>query len=272
VAYRTEILQDPEFSYAFTNETWRSFQLNADDDNFLTRWLMNNGWDIRIQKHEQCEVQTTLENNSKFLLQCLRWARSNWRSNLKSLVVERTVWRRHPWSTFAVFQTTVTSWSLAYDVVLSWLWWHVTADLRPERRLIARVLVYLWIFLLCRLIKYTEHFRRFPSDLVYVPLIPLFGYYHSIWIKMHAMLTLQATTWGSREGADNDDNLRMINLPPYNNNLSPTPPKSPPVDFIKDDPCDDTYHLLPKYSLDVVVNSKVGRIHWPGRLSESSKS
>lgn len=93
VAYRTQILQEYDFSYAFTNETWRSFQLNADDDNFLTRWLMNNNWDIRIQKHEECEVQTTLENNSKFLLQCLRWARSNWRSNLKSLVIERTVWR-----------------------------------------------------------------------------------------------------------------------------------------------------------------------------------
>jgi hypothetical protein len=93
VAYRTQILQECDFSYAFTNETWRSFQLNADDDNFLTRWLMNNNWDIRIQKHEECEVQTTLENNSKFLLQCLRWARSNWRSNLKSLVIERTVWR-----------------------------------------------------------------------------------------------------------------------------------------------------------------------------------
>lgn len=93
VAYRTHIIQDPEFSYAFTNETWRSFQLNADDDNFLTRWLMNNDWHIRIQKHEECEVQTTLEDNSKYLLQCLRWSRSNWRSNIKSLVIERTVWR-----------------------------------------------------------------------------------------------------------------------------------------------------------------------------------
>jgi cellulose synthase/poly-beta-1,6-N-acetylglucosamine synthase-like glycosyltransferase len=93
VAYRTKIIQDQEFNYAFTNETWRSFQLNADDDNFLTRWLMENDWDIRIQKHRECEVQTTLEDNSKFLLQCLRWARSNWRSNLKSLVIERTVWR-----------------------------------------------------------------------------------------------------------------------------------------------------------------------------------
>ena len=93
VAYRTHIIQDSEFDHAFMNETWRSYQLNADDDNFLTRWMVNNDWDIHIQKHRECEVQTTLEGNSKFLLQCLRWARSNWRSNLKSLVIERTVWR-----------------------------------------------------------------------------------------------------------------------------------------------------------------------------------
>jgi cellulose synthase/poly-beta-1,6-N-acetylglucosamine synthase-like glycosyltransferase len=93
VAYRTSIVRTNEFEHAFTHETWRSYQLNADDDNFLTRWLMNNGWDIRIQKHRECEVETTLEDNSKFLLQCHRWSRSNWRSNIKSLATERTVWR-----------------------------------------------------------------------------------------------------------------------------------------------------------------------------------
>jgi len=92
VAYKTKILQDPEFAYAFTNETWRSFQLNADDDNFLSRWLLNNNWDIRIQAHKDCEIETTLEGNSKYLLQCMRWSRSNWRSNLKSLFIEGSVW------------------------------------------------------------------------------------------------------------------------------------------------------------------------------------
>ena len=92
VAYRTRILQDPEFQHEFTHETWRSYQLNADDDNFLTRWMVNHGWNTWIQFHQDCEVQTTLEDNSKFLKQCLRWVRSNWRSNLKSLFSDRTVW------------------------------------------------------------------------------------------------------------------------------------------------------------------------------------
>jgi cellulose synthase/poly-beta-1,6-N-acetylglucosamine synthase-like glycosyltransferase len=93
VAYRTHIIRDPNFIHSFTHETWQSCQLNADDDNFLTRWMVNHGWKTWIQYHRDCEVETTLEDNSKYLLQCLRWARSNWRSNLKSLFVEWTVWR-----------------------------------------------------------------------------------------------------------------------------------------------------------------------------------
>ncbi|KAL9070869.1 MAG: hypothetical protein Q9157_005679 [Trypethelium eluteriae] len=92
VAYRTEILRHDDFTKDFTNETWGSFQLNADDDNFITRWLVSHGWKTYIQFHKQAEVQTTLESNQKFLRQCLRWSRSNWRSNMTSMFVERHVW------------------------------------------------------------------------------------------------------------------------------------------------------------------------------------
>jgi hypothetical protein len=85
VAYRSDIIRDSHFMSVFTNEKWGNYILKADDDNFLTRWLIEGGWDIKIQKHRQCEIETTLEGNSKYLRQCLRWARSNWRSNLRSL-------------------------------------------------------------------------------------------------------------------------------------------------------------------------------------------
>ena len=86
VAYRSEILQDPNFTYGFTHETWGSDHfLNADDDNFITRWLFSHNWKIQMQNHRECEVETTLEDDAKYLRQCLRWVRSNWRSNLTSL-------------------------------------------------------------------------------------------------------------------------------------------------------------------------------------------
>ncbi|KAL8353846.1 hypothetical protein RB601_003603 [Gaeumannomyces tritici] len=38
-AYRTDIFRDPAFQHSFKTERWRDFILNADDDNFVTRWL-----------------------------------------------------------------------------------------------------------------------------------------------------------------------------------------------------------------------------------------
>ncbi|PYI16774.1 polysaccharide synthase Cps1 [Aspergillus violaceofuscus CBS 115571] len=94
VAYRTKILQDEGFTYAFTNEEWwfGKYQLNADDDNFITRWMVSHGWETYMQYHPEAEVLTTLENNPKFLKQCARWSRSNWRSNLTSMFHEKHVW------------------------------------------------------------------------------------------------------------------------------------------------------------------------------------
>ncbi|KAI9748392.1 MAG: hypothetical protein M1815_003272 [Lichina confinis] len=93
-AYRTHILQDPAFMYGFTHEYWRKqYQLNADDDNFMTRWIFSHGWRIHVQYCKEVEVQTTLEDNPRFLKQCLRWSRSNWRSNLTSMFGERLIWR-----------------------------------------------------------------------------------------------------------------------------------------------------------------------------------
>jgi hypothetical protein len=66
--------------------------LNADDDNFITRWLFWKNWKIKFQYHKECEVETTLENNRKYLNQCLRWVRSNWRSNRTSLFETGDVW------------------------------------------------------------------------------------------------------------------------------------------------------------------------------------
>jgi len=92
VVLRSEILQSPLFLEGFKTERWGKYHLNADDDNFVSRWLVSNGWKTWIQYNMECQIETTLENNIKFLYQCSRWARSNWRSNYTSLVTERHVW------------------------------------------------------------------------------------------------------------------------------------------------------------------------------------
>jgi cellulose synthase/poly-beta-1,6-N-acetylglucosamine synthase-like glycosyltransferase len=91
-AVRTEIINSRAFLSAFQEERWGEHLLNADDDNFVTRWLFANRWKTWVQYNQYCEVETTLENSSKFLKQCSRWARSNWRSNWTTL--KQGLWRR----------------------------------------------------------------------------------------------------------------------------------------------------------------------------------
>lgn len=94
VAYRTSIIKDPAFRQAFTHEVWLGrYQLHADDDNFMTRWLVTHNQRIGYQYHKEAEVLTTLEDNPNFVKQCLRWSRSNWRSNITSMFWDRHVWK-----------------------------------------------------------------------------------------------------------------------------------------------------------------------------------
>ncbi|KAJ5128422.1 hypothetical protein N7448_002141 [Penicillium atrosanguineum] len=209
VAYRTKILQDEGFTYAFTNEEWwwGKYQLNADDDNFITRWMVSHGWETYMQYHPEAEVLTTLEDNPRFLKQCARWSRSNWRSNLTSMFHEKHIWYRQPWSAYAVHLTTLSPPALLGDLLLVWLCHKATVswgDVLHDR---AMTSLYLWIFS-SKWIKLLGHYIRYPVDVFLMPVSILFGYFHGA-IKMYAVMTLNVTTWGSRDGADDYDAERM---------------------------------------------------------------
>lgn len=94
-AHLTAILQNTQFIEGFAKERWlgRIPLSAADDDNFLTRWMVSHGWKVKIQYCQEAELTTTLNDNPAYLYQCVRWARSNWRSNITSMFVERHIWR-----------------------------------------------------------------------------------------------------------------------------------------------------------------------------------
>lgn len=219
VAYRTHILQDDSFTSGFTDEKWwfGQYQLNADDDNFITRWMVSHGWETYMQYHPECEVQTTLEDNPKFLKQCLRWARSNWRSNLTSLCTERYIWKRQLYSTYAVHLTTLSPAAFVGDTALVWLLWMGTSDWPVEQATLAIHCLLLWM-LFSKFIKLVTHFIRYPVDIFLWPVSILFGWFHGI-IKFYAFATLNETTWGSREGADAGDSERMRKITESKQNI-----------------------------------------------------
>ncbi|KAI6783335.1 uncharacterized protein J7T54_004362 [Emericellopsis cladophorae] len=226
-AYRTEILSSHDFLHGFKNEKWRKWILNADDDNFVSRWLVSHQWKTWIQYESECEIETTLENGVKFLYQCSRWARSNWRSNWTSLVRERYVWKQQPWSTYALHIATFTSLAFLFDPLLLATCWWATAAWDMQNRLYAFWAQFIFMFAFTKVVKLVGLFRRNPSDIMYLPLSIVFGYFHGL-IKLYALITLNMTSWGSRADGDTNDEERLapapqpsivLKTPPGNNSL-----------------------------------------------------
>jgi len=84
-AFRSDIVEDSQFLSGFVSETWNGQRLNADDDNYWIRYLLENDWDIKVQCHKECQVETAFGTSAQELWRFVRWQRSNPRSNWKSL-------------------------------------------------------------------------------------------------------------------------------------------------------------------------------------------
>lgn len=207
-AYRSEILQSAEFLDGFQKERWGKYILNADDDNFVTRWLVSHQWKTWIQYNRECEIETTLENGMKFLYQCSRWARSNWRSNFTSFFVERYVWRQQLWCCYALHFATFTSIAWFSDPLILYSCWRATGDWDPVSRNRAFWAQFIFMFAFTKVVKLMGLFLRNPSDIMFLPVSILFGYFHGF-IKLYALFTLKMTSWGSRADGDEHDKQRL---------------------------------------------------------------
>ncbi|EEY21251.1 conserved hypothetical protein [Verticillium alfalfae VaMs.102] len=242
-AYRSEILSSHDFLEGFKTEKWGPYILNADDDNFVTRWLVSHQWKTWIQYERECELETTLENGMNFLYQCSRWARSNWRSNWTSLVTERYVLTQQMWCTYALHIATFTSLAFVMDPFIIVALWKGTADWDPENRRIAFWAQIAFVFGFTKVVKLMGLFKRNPSDLVFLPASILFGWFHGL-IKLYALFTLKMVgtpnfprypdlraisltiwqiSWGSRADGDANDDIRLFPRPKRATSMT-TPP------------------------------------------------
>lgn len=175
-AYRSSISQDPAFREAYLNE-YCSFGLvgllNVDDDNFVTRWMINRGWEIKIQ-HGKTIEDPSLGQFPKFLGQYSRWNRTTWRSSPRALV-ERTAWRRQPWCIYSVYLSSLVNFSLFYYATMVYALWFSFRETKSET--IAILALAVWIFC-TKIIKPLPHFLRYPKDIRYLPALVIFGYIH----------------------------------------------------------------------------------------------
>lgn len=201
-AIRAEIVMDDQFRADFINERFffgKFGPLNADDDNFITRWVVRAGWDIKIQHHPDALIATTLGTTGgypKFWSQLLRWARTTWRSNSCSLFTDGTVWYRQPWCVHAVYLTSFANFALPVDALITLLWYRSSYSDFELWHLLALVFG-------SKLVKLVPFFLRHPEDVALFPFYIVFAYTHSF-IKLFALITFYNITWGGRNLADVD--------------------------------------------------------------------
>ncbi|KAJ2921667.1 hypothetical protein H1R20_g15427, partial [Candolleomyces eurysporus] len=203
-AYRTVILKDPEFLHGFTHDYWLGkYQLNSGDDKFLTRWMVSHGWNTYVQCCPEAELLSTMKPNWRFLKQVLRWTRNTWRSDMRSLFMERHIWTSHPYVAFSMVDKLFNPLTLlAGPVFVSVLIYKSTIPTDqggyhlPWWNIIASYVVWLTA---TRTLKLLPHLWNRPQDVIHVPAFILFGYYFAV-MKVYALFTLHETGWGTRAG------------------------------------------------------------------------
>jgi cellulose synthase/poly-beta-1,6-N-acetylglucosamine synthase-like glycosyltransferase len=207
-AHRTSILQDPDFIRGFANETFffnKLGPLNPDDDNFITRWEVKKRWKLKIQYCEDATMETDLGNPTKYSSQCLRWARTTWRSNSCSLFTDRVVWKSQPWCVYAVFWTSFFNFALFYDWALVYTLSRTTFGGTWTSSLAMALCIFL-----SKMVKLVPHFIRCPHDLVLIPAYLFIAYWHSL-IKLYALLTFWNVRWEGRNLAAIEKQASEVN-------------------------------------------------------------
>lgn len=206
-AVRADLVRDPAFRAGYQDERYcfgLRGPLDADDDNYLTRFALRRGWKIKIQYTAACRVTTRLGTHPpppKFGRQLLRWGRTTWRSNTASLR-RRHTWRAHPWGVYAVYGSGLVNFALVWDPLLVWalrgtsVYQRAVAAGGSAPGFVTGVLV-AWI-LASKLVKIAPHFWEHPGDLVLLPGHFVFAYAHSL-IKLYCGLTFWNHSWSDRD-------------------------------------------------------------------------
>ncbi|KXN85843.1 Hyaluronan synthase 3 [Leucoagaricus sp. SymC.cos] len=253
-AYRTVILKDPEFLHGFTHDYWLGkYQLNSGDDKFLTRWMVSHGWTTYVQCCKEAELLSTMKPNWRFLKQVLRWTRNTWRSDMRSLFMERHIWTSHPYVAYTMVDKLFNPFTLLVGPCLvSYLIYKSTIPIAqggyhlPWWNIILSYMVWLSA---TRTAKLLPHLWNRPQDIIYVPAFILFGYYFAV-MKLYALCTLHETGWGTRAGIgdasaataamDNNEKAAGVNnvyqqrADPYTNSQNPLSPfrdQAPPSPY-----------------------------------------
>ncbi|KAB8300135.1 hypothetical protein EYC80_000365 [Monilinia laxa] len=186
---RTDIVQSLEYRQQYLSETFLGVgPINCDDDHFNTRYMVNHGWKTVFHNRPQAMIRTSLGTSggwTKFSQQLLRWARSIWRSNFKTLFVDGKCWKAAPWTSYAMFLSSLFNISIIYDPLL-FISLFKSQFYTPD----SYAGEYLaWALLLSKLTKSWNFHMRNKRDIIWtIPVEIIFGYFHGT-IRLIALFT-----------------------------------------------------------------------------------
>ncbi|PNS19332.1 Chitin synthase 3 [Sphaceloma murrayae] len=195
-AVRTAILKNKEFYHYFRNDSFLGRKLTVDDDKALTRFIYSRGWNISLNFHEECTIETTFEEGFGFINQCLRWARGHWRGNLIVMAKEKYWYNTHVWTLYSIYISQFQTPALLVDGLLFWLLHKSIACYGAAIQSQVITAFATWIAF-TKIVKIVPHFVRYPQDVIFIPVSILFSYLHGF-INVYALFTTHKTIWGSR--------------------------------------------------------------------------
>lgn len=201
MAFRTEIFKptqkyyENEFHEMFMNEHFMGMKQLSGDDKCLTRICINSKYKMYTQICYDCTLSTQFERGKKLLMQILRWSRNTWRSDLKLLFKEWTVWWKYPWLTIILLDKIVSPFTMVAGPFL-------VLYLTFAKRNIFVFLGFLGYLFATRTLKGIMYFAygnpRPPLKwLFYMPHFIVFQYFSAVF-RIWALFTLSNRKWGNR--------------------------------------------------------------------------
>jgi len=194
------------FCTAFVNDLWKGQHLLVSgDDKFLTRWLVTHGWQMHILFGSRARIQTTFKRNWLFLKQYLRWTRNTWRSDFRSIFIERSVWksfRDYYILIFLMVDKMIAPLTLLFGpVLIAVLVVRMEMDcgsigsyhIRSWNVVLSFVL---WVCV-TRAVRILPHFFSRPRHIICIPAFVALSYLLAI-LKIYCLFTLNRTGWNTR--------------------------------------------------------------------------
>lgn len=154
-------------------------------------------------KKQVCTLSTQFETGPKLRAQLLRWSRNSWRSDIKMLFLERSVWRKYPWLAVTSLDKMISPFTMVYGplAVLFISFWE------QNMFILVAFVCYIIVTRIMKTLMYFTWSRPRPPVNWFLYIAPfIFVQYWGAVIKLYALCTLKDRRWGNREVKVNAQN------------------------------------------------------------------